>query len=212
MALIYQTTMSPTKYELIASWLPAQPWFTGEVSELSPVGAYRFDDPEGEVGMEGHLFTAGDSKIYHVPLTYRGAALTDAEPFLLGTSQHGVFGTRWITDATGDPVFRAALAAAIVHGQTGAEEIIDDLQGNRWEQAPSVRVRGSGTQTGEAPTLQDATVDLVDELSRIEDDYAVLDVVRVIEPERVAREDQLVLRATWEGQTSAAILALLYAG
>jgi hypothetical protein len=62
--------ITPTKPELLATWLPTQPWF-GDASALRLVGAYRFDDPDGAVGMETHLVRAGDGPVLQVPLTYR---------------------------------------------------------------------------------------------------------------------------------------------
>jgi hypothetical protein len=48
---------------------------------------------------------AGQGKTtYFVPLAYRGAPLPGAEQGLLGTSEHGVLGLRWIYDAAHDPV------------------------------------------------------------------------------------------------------------
>jgi hypothetical protein len=52
MALIYHATLTPTKLELLARWLPKQPWFAGEsASGLTNIAAFRFDDPDGEVGV-----------------------------------------------------------------------------------------------------------------------------------------------------------------
>lgn len=64
--------LSPSKLDIVAAWLPSQPWFTGDAAEAEIVGSYRFVDPDGEVGMESHLVRCGDTT-YHVPLTYRGA-------------------------------------------------------------------------------------------------------------------------------------------
>ena len=41
MAIIHSTTMSPTKLELLASWLPAQPWYLDQGRE--PVARYVGD-------------------------------------------------------------------------------------------------------------------------------------------------------------------------
>ena len=51
MALIHRATIRPTKLELLTDWVPSQPW--GE-PVLDLVGAFRFDDPDGEVGIETH--------------------------------------------------------------------------------------------------------------------------------------------------------------
>jgi hypothetical protein len=50
---------------------------------------------------------------YQVPMTYRGRACADASGGLIGTSEHGVLGLRWIYDGTCDPVLVAQLVAAI---------------------------------------------------------------------------------------------------
>ncbi len=212
MALIYPTTLNPTKYELLAAWLPSQPWFTGDISALEPVGAYRFDDPAGEVGMEGHLFIAGDERIYHAPLTYRAAGFADAESHTLGTTEHGVLGTRWFIDGAADPVYRTALATAIAHGAHGAEEIIEEADGSRRTREPSVRVEGSGRPALTVPDFGEATIEQVGQRTRIEQDLSVLDVIRVIEPGLRAESDQLTLSGFWEGQTEPAVLALLLVG
>ena len=61
MALLHGgASLVPSKLELLAAWLPSRPWFTGDASALEAVGSYRFDDPDGEVGMETHLVRAGE--------------------------------------------------------------------------------------------------------------------------------------------------------
>ncbi|MFI8294199.1 1,4-alpha-glucan branching protein [Streptomyces sp. NPDC085614] len=118
MAVIHHTTMSPGKLELLASWLPSQPWYAGDGNPPEPVkaGGFRLDDPDGEVGIEfmvvGDL--AADRPVaYLVPLGYRGAPLDGADHALVGTSEHGVLGTRWIYDGTHDPVVVAQLLALL---------------------------------------------------------------------------------------------------
>lgn len=212
MALMHKTTMSPSKIDLIASWLPGQPWFEGDVSALHSLGGYRFDDPAGEVGLEGILVTAGDETVYHVPLSYRAAPLEGGERFLVGTSEHGVLGTRWISDAAGDPVYRAVMATVMATGGRGADEFVADSDGNPVPRVPLVRVLGTGAANNSVPDLSEATVETMGSRTRIEDDLAVLELVRVVEPALQARADQFALVGTWEGQPEAAILALLNGG
>ncbi len=212
MALMYKTTMSPSKLELVAGWLPRQPWFVGDVSALRNLGGYRFDDPAGEVGLEGVLVTAGDETVYHVPMTYRAAPLEDGESFLIGTSEHGVLGTRWISDAAGDPVYRAVMAAVMATGGRGADEFVADAEGNPIPRVPLVPVHGTGTVNNSVPDLSEATVETLGARTHIEDDLAVLELVRVVDPSLQARSDQFALVGTWEGQPEAAILALLNGG
>ena len=55
MAIVYpQATLTPSKRELMDAWLPTRPWFDGN-ADRKPVGSFRFDDPAGEVGLEGFL-------------------------------------------------------------------------------------------------------------------------------------------------------------
>lgn len=121
MSIIHKTTMSPGKLELLAPWLPTQPWYTGSGRgpELSKAGGFRLDDPRGEVGIEFMVVTdaSGDRPVYyHVPLSYRGAPLDGADQALIGTSEHGVLGRRWIYDGTHDPVLVAQLLE-LLHGR-----------------------------------------------------------------------------------------------
>ena len=84
MAIIHRTTMSPGKLELLAAWLPAQPWYhrSGRAPELARAGGFRLDDPQGEVGIEFMVVTDGPESggaAYHVPMTYRAQALPGAD-------------------------------------------------------------------------------------------------------------------------------------
>lgn len=146
MALLHHATLSPTKAELISGWLPSQPWAAG-LTGLKPFGSYRLDDPEGEVGIEGILLRSGAGQVLHVPLTYRAAPLEGADDALLGTTEHSVLGTRWVYDATADPVWRATLTETVLTGGTGAEEFFE-VDGERETREPSVEVAGSGLTTG----------------------------------------------------------------
>ncbi|GAA1121162.1 CG0192-related protein [Citricoccus alkalitolerans] len=120
MATVYQATLVPSKQELLESWLAQQPW-SGE-GELVRVGAYRYDDPDGEVGVEGHLVHRdGSDQVLHVPMSYRGAPLEGAEPYLIGTVDHSVLGQRWVYDAMADPVATACFQRALDGLQQQAE-------------------------------------------------------------------------------------------
>ena len=119
MAVIHDTTMTPTKRELLVRWLPGQPWFGGGAEELARAGGFRLDDPAGEVGLEFVVIRVADAA-YLVPMSYRGAPLAGAEAGLIGTSEHGVLGPRWIYDGEQDPVLQAQLAA-LVRGETVAQ-------------------------------------------------------------------------------------------
>ncbi|TLW92934.1 hypothetical protein FFT09_05645 [Saccharomonospora piscinae] len=148
MAIIYQANIVPTKAELVAAWLPKQPWFDGQATQLNPIGSYRFDDPVGEVGMEAHLFAAGQ-RLVHVPLTYRAAPLDGAEEWLVGTMEHSVLGTRWVYDGPGDPVFRTELTRVILDADTQVEQIVHTPEGPVTRE-PTMWVRGSGASRNPA--------------------------------------------------------------
>ncbi|MGY1805247.1 1,4-alpha-glucan branching protein [Blastococcus sp. SYSU D00922] len=140
MATMHRTTMAPTKLELLTAWLPGQPWYRGTgTPELSRAGGFRLDDPAGEVGIELMFVTdgAGEPATYFVPLTYRGAPLPEAEHALVGTSEHGVLGTRWVYDAEHDPVATAQLlgfVAGAVEAQHQSEsDTLDPSVGRAWD-------------------------------------------------------------------------------
>ncbi|GIG36880.1 CG0192-related protein [Cellulomonas pakistanensis] len=143
MAIIHRATLEPTKAELVAAWLPTQTWFDGPADVATPVGAYRFDDPDGEVGIESHLFEVG-GRLVHVPLTYRGAPLDGAEESLVGTMEHSVLGTRWVYDGPADPVYVAELTRVVSEGDQQVRMWVETPEGDRVEREPTMRVRGSG--------------------------------------------------------------------
>jgi hypothetical protein len=116
-ATIHETTLSPSKLELIGDWLPTRTWYKGAAEPvLSRAGGFRLDDPAGEVGIEFMVVvdSSGPAAVsYHVPLTYRGAPLDGAEAALVGTTEHGVLGPRWVYDGARDPVLVAQLLALL---------------------------------------------------------------------------------------------------
>jgi hypothetical protein len=130
MAIIHNTTLKPTKLELLTAWLPTRPWYTGSgAPELTKAGGFRLDDPEGEVGIEFMvaLDTSGSEPVaYHVPLTYRAAPLPGADHALVGTMEHGVLGPRWAYDGLHDTVLRTELLALLEgRAQAMAQSISD---------------------------------------------------------------------------------------
>ena len=125
MAVIHHTTLVPSKLELLASWLPSQPWYaaTGAELDLAKAGGFRLDDPDGAVGIEFMIVTDQSGRqtaTYHVPLAYRGAPLAGAADALVGETEHGVLGRRWVYDGERDPVLMAQLAA-LVRGSVAAQ-------------------------------------------------------------------------------------------
>ena len=154
MAIIHQTSMTPTKLDLLTSWLPGRPWYQGEAHpRLEKAGGFRLDDPDGEVGMEFMAVTddSGDVPVtYHVPLSYRGAPAPDGA--LIGTSEHGVLGTRWIYDGTRDPLLVTQMFALLLgEAEPQAQSISDTTD-------PSV-TRSTTGNTGALPVKIIGTTD-----------------------------------------------------
>lgn len=128
MAIIYQAELSPTKPEILRSFLDQRSW--GEAGEMQVLGAYRFDDPEGQVGIECHLARVGETT-FHLPLTYRVAPLHDAAESLIGTLQHSVLGTRYVYDGLGDETALDCFRRALSGDQEQAELAIHEVDGRR---------------------------------------------------------------------------------
>jgi hypothetical protein len=125
MAVVYRTTLVPGKVELLSAWLPGQDWYRGRDIEpaLTQAGGFRLDDPAGEVGIEFMVVNDGsgdDATAYSVPMTYRGSALADADDALIGTTEHGVLGRRWVYDGTRDPVLLAQVTE-LIQGRAQAQ-------------------------------------------------------------------------------------------
>ncbi|MGW6979394.1 maltokinase N-terminal cap-like domain-containing protein [Streptomyces sp. NPDC054932] len=186
MAVIHRTTMSPGKLELLAGWLPLRPWYRGGAGgpELAKAGGFRLDDPEGEVGIEFMVVTdaSGDAPVtYQVPLTYRGAPLEGAGGSLIGTSEHGVLGRRWIYDGVHDPVLVEQLLALLAGRTTAQDQNASDAPD------PGIEVRAAGagvpaglTGPGAVTDTADATVVTVGPAGR-ERPVSVLTVSRVLD-------------------------------
>lgn len=149
MALLHNTTMAPTKLELLTGWLPLQSWYLGDGSPLlARAGGFRLDDPAGAVGIEFMIVRddgGAEPVFYLVPMTYRGEPRPEGRTALIGTSEHGVLGKRWIYDGVQDPVLQAQLAA-LVRGT-----VVAQAQTESHTTDPTVEVSVS---TSAAPTLR----------------------------------------------------------
>jgi hypothetical protein len=194
MALLHDATLVPSKLELLAEWLPGRSWFTGD-AELQRIGAYRFDDPAGAVGVETFLVSAGDGTVFQVPMTYRNEALPGKEDFLLGTTEHSVLGTRWVYDGCADPIWASALATAILTGGTQAEEFLN-RNGRLEPRAPSATVTGSGTPGTPVPEIVAVTCFDQGVATVVAAGALDLVVARVV---GVAIEATQTLTGTWAG-------------
>lgn len=118
MAIIYQAELSPSKSEILRDFLAGRSWGAG--GELELLGAYRFDDPDGEVGVECHLVRVAETT-YHLPLAYHPAPVEGAEEHLLTTMQHSVLGKRYVYDGLGDELTLDCFRRAICGEQAQAE-------------------------------------------------------------------------------------------
>jgi hypothetical protein len=194
MALIYQATLTPSKLELLTGWLAGRSW-AGDVSDLRQVGAYRFDDPAGEVGMETFLLQAPDGRVLHVPVTYRAGPSDAPAEHLLGTTEHSVLGTRWVYDGCADPVWAAAVTGVVLTGGTQVEEIVDDA-GRRTPRRPSATVTGSGAPGTPVPAVGVPHPHDVDATTVVSTDAVEIVVVRVV---GAAEPTGATLTGSWSG-------------
>ena len=202
MARFHRATITPTKAELIAEWAPTQPWGPAAGANLDLIGSYRFDDPDGRVGMETHL-VAAEGGLLQVPLTYRDEPLAGAEHALITEMQHSVLGTRWVYDGLRDPVLVMMLAGVTMTGQ--GEALGMAMYDGRWYIAPTnVRVVGGGWSQERVPVdgfeLQsdDAATTV------LRNDRFELTVFRRPAP---GARPTIGLTATWEGQPEPVVLA-----
>jgi hypothetical protein len=203
MALLHEATVIPSKLELLADWLPGRSWFTGD-GDLQRVGAFRFDDPAGDVGVETFLVSAGGDTVFQVPMTYRNEALPGKEDFLLGTTEHSVLGTRWVYDGCADPVWASTLATAILTGGTQAEEFLS-RNGRLEPRAPLATVKGSGASGVSVPEV--VAVDCLDQgaTTIVQAGTVELVVARVV---GAAVEGTQTLTGTWAGNEPVVLAAV----
>jgi hypothetical protein len=187
MATIHRTTMAPSKLDLLTDWLPRQPWYrdTGAPPALSRSGGFRLDDPAGDVGIEFVFVTdgtEGHEMTYHVPMAYRGAPLPEAEDGLIGTSEHGVLGRRWIYDAAYDPVAVAQLLHFICGGTEAQNQNRSDTPepsvGRHWASAGRLVAPSLLQVSGDEPGRTTVAVDLTEGAAP---GPRCLDVIRVLQ-------------------------------
>jgi len=202
MALLHAATLTPTKIELMTRWAPTQPWGPPIDAPLQALGAFRFDDPSGEVGIETHIVGVG-TDVWQIPLTYRAAPLDGADHALAGQMEHSALGTRWVYDGLHDPVYTTMLAAVTLTGQGEALGLVEVE--DRWVVAPStVRIAGGGWSGGRVP-VDGFTVERDDAAgSVLTSDRFRLEVFRRPAPGPLP---PIALTATWHGLRGPVVLA-----
>jgi hypothetical protein len=99
---------------------------------------------------------------YLVPLTYRGAPLEGAGDALVGITEHGVLGQRYVYDGTYDPVLRAELLSLLALradaqmqsvSDTPDPSVMPELNG------PALPVQAAVTAVAHGPDGTDLTVE-----------------------------------------------------
>jgi hypothetical protein len=182
MGIVHRAELRPSKLELLAEWLPGRDWFVAG-SPIVRVSAFRFDDPDGEVGIETFIIGSGNAT-YHVPLTYRSGPLDDGEP--VGELEHSALGHRWVYDGPSDPVYVDVTRTAIVNAERDVDMVLADG-------TPVPRLEWWGNATGTGAPAAAAARDLV--------------VARALPA--AAPADAPALTATWSGQETPLTLAWL---
>jgi hypothetical protein len=220
MAILHRAEVTPTKIELVQSWAPHQPFFEGDVeSELSVLASFRYDDPLGEVGVETLIVRVAEDELLHIPVTYRGAPLDGGEPWLIGTMEHSVLGSRWVYDATGDPAYIAEMASAAFSGATEVDQFVQ-VDGTLEPRDSTAHAVGSGSVAREIAVPSPASVvssfdgratvvetgDLKLAIARRISEQTT-DALEGYEPEG---SDAASISATWEGQHTPFRLAVVW--
>ncbi|MEY2397962.1 MAG: hypothetical protein QOJ00_1136 [Actinomycetota bacterium] len=204
MARFHVATITPTKAELIAAWIPTRPWGPDSAAAIDVIGSFRFDDPDGRVGMETHLVDAG-GVLMQVPLTYRDEPLAGADDAFIVEMQHSALGTRWVYDGLRDPQFVVMLAGVTMTGQ--GEALGMAFHEGRWYVAPStVRIHGGGW-SGQRVPVDGFTLERDDaDASLLRNDRFDLTVFR---RPLSAAPPPIGLIATWDAQTGPVVLTEL---
>jgi len=199
MALLHKATLQPSKPDLIASYL--------RQSSVTSLGAYRFDDPRGEVGIETHIVRDTSGAVWHLPLTYRAEPLPGIEEWAVGTLEHSVLGTRWVYNGCADPVYASELIRAIMTGGSQVEQFFETDEGRVFRD-PSAVVVGSGESGTPVPSVSGVHAESF-EADTLIDAGSVQVVVRhrmdTPEPESTSA----TLTGTWGDTTEPVVLAYM---
>lgn len=202
---MHRATLTPSKLELLATHVTKFPAFLNtSVSGYSLLGAYRFDDPAGKVGIETHLVGTSTGSVIHVPLTYREAPLAGADRWLIDTVEHSFLGTRWIYDACGDPVYVQELIRAILTGGSNVEQFLETDEGPVLRPSTATAV-GSGVARTSVPEVDSVRADF-DGNNTVINTAGIEIVVRHILTD-VGSAIGPSLRGTWPGSDTPTVLA-----
>lgn len=203
MAVLHRATITPGKLEIVEAWAPTQPWCSA--GGFAQLGAYRFDDPAGRVGIETLIVQAPGQPPRQVPLTYRDAPLPGGEGWLLATAEHSVLGRRWVYDGMGDPVAVTAFVSAIRSGAGEAEQYAEE-DGRRIRRPPTVTVRGSGTSAESVRPSASMSIRSDSRTTTVELDDVTLVLARVLDSPFLEGESTLV--GAWRNATPLTLATL----
>lgn len=205
MAILHVATLSPSKPELLTQWLADDPYVGDRVRDgLEVLGAYRFDDPAGEVGLECHLLGCSDGTVLHVPVSYRAAAEASLADHEVGTLEHSVLGTRWVYDGCADPVFVGELLRTMHTGGTQVELVVHTDDGPVIRE-PNAEVTGTGSAQA-APSVGAITVVRHETGAAVRTGGVTAEVRRVLD-RAASTADGVALLGTWTTQTEPVVLA-----
>ena len=199
MALLHRATLQPSKLELLMAYT------NGGATEL--LGAYRFEDPAGEVGIETHLVRHSSGGVMHVPLTYRNELLAGADEWMVGVMEHSVLGTRYVYNACTDPVYATQLVGTILTGGTQVEQYFETTSGREFRE-PTAVVVGSGVAGTPIPEIAGVDAETFD-ADTIIDAGGVQVVVRHGLDTPQPESPSATLSGTWAGSDSPVVLAYL---
>ena len=133
-AKVYSTTvLNPTKAEILHQ----------QFGPVTNIGAFRFVDPNGKVGIETLLVRETDGALLQFPVTYREQRISDTHE--VGTTEHSDLGTRHITKVVADPVAVTEIIRVILEGDTNVQR--SDGKTSPYE------IRGTGTAGVDTLTL-----------------------------------------------------------
>lgn len=166
--------------------------------------------------MHHHPDTSGDHPVtYQVPFSYRGAPVAGADAALIGTTEHGVLGKRWVYDGTRDPVLVAQLFALIVGEAEPQMQSTSDT--------PDPSVIGWFAESGATAAIASTTVtddpsgtDLLVQTATATDGHRLaIHINRVLQPGRdtVGQEALGHVTAGWplpDGTTARTVFAVVH--